>query len=69
MDYYATHEFTCRYTDSICLPLGLTDEGTYDYGLANQTISNLRLAKQTNRSFFLMAGFRRPHLPWRLPQK
>lgn len=29
---------------------------------------SLRYVASTDRPWFVMAGFRRPHLPWRLPQ-
>lgn len=54
---------------SICLPEGLTVEDTFDYDLANYSIGSLQLAKQMGVPFFIMVGFRRPHLPWRLPRQ
>ena len=40
----------------------------YDWKLANATINNLRYLKSTNSPWFLAAGFRRPHVPWMMPQ-
>eukprot|EP00045_Choanoeca_perplexa_P008155 m.74803 g.74803 ORF g.74803 m.74803 type:complete len:484 (-) comp14381_c0_seq1:2436-3887(-) len=40
----------------------------YDYRLANHTIDVLNyVSQQSDKNFFVMAGFRRPHGPWRVP--
>ena len=76
MPYYPFAEPGCPatmpgengYSHSICVLDNITVEDTFDYGLADYIIAAMRLAVRQNRTFMLMAGFRRPHLPWRLPK-
>jgi iduronate 2-sulfatase len=39
----------------------------YDYQLANHTITAMQTASALKRPWFIAAGFRRPHVPWRIP--
>ena len=70
------------YTHSLCV-LDIDREDTFDHRLANDTIHSLRFAAAANanasaaaegapaaaaKPFAIFAGFRRPHVPWRLPR-
>ena len=46
---------------SYCVVNGSIDAEIYDYRLATATIKTLGVAKEENKPFFVMAGFRRPH--------
>ena len=45
------------------------NENFYDHGVASKLIKNLEYASNTNKPFFLMGGFIRPHLPFRIPKR
>ncbi len=49
------------------------DENFYDRTLASNTIKQLKYAgglyKDQGKNFFVMAGFARPHAPWRVPAR
>ena len=45
------------------------DSYHYDWKLANHTISTLQYMKDKGGPWFLAAGFRRPHVPWMMPQR
>ena len=45
------------------------DDEFFDNQLANHTISLLHLAALLDKPFFIGAGFRRPHVPWRAPTR
>lgn len=54
--------------DTWC-PLKHPDSYHYDWKLANNTIETLKYLKGIGSPWFLAAGFRRPHVPWMMPQK
>ena len=62
----------CSGIDTWCR-MDAADEAFYDYGLANNTIQQLRYAaalyKHGGRPFFIQSGFARPHAPWRVPAR
>ena len=41
----------------------------YDHRVATRTLEALAHAKSEGKNFYITAGFRRPHLEWRTPQK
>lgn len=45
------------------------DSYHYDWQLANHTINTLSYVKKKGGPWFVAAGFRRPHLPWKFPQR
>ena len=45
------------------------DEYHYDWRLANHTIGTLKYVSSINKPWFIAAGFRRPHVPWMMPQR
>ena len=45
------------------------DSYHYDWQLANHTISVLKYVKNKGDPWFVAAGFRRPHAPWKFPQR
>ena len=45
------------------------DSYHYDWQLANHTISVLNYVKKKGDPWFVAAGFRRPHAPWKFPQR
>ena len=45
------------------------DEYHYDWKLANETIHTLKYVNSINKPWFVAAGFRRPHVPWMMPQR
>ena len=45
------------------------DSYHYDWKLANHTISTLNYVKKKGGPWFVAAGFRRPHAPWKFPQR
>ena len=45
------------------------DSYHYDWQLANHTINTLNYVKKKGGPWFIAAGFRRPHLPWKFPQR
>lgn len=45
------------------------DSYHYDWQLANHTISVLNYVKKKGGPWFVAAGFRRPHAPWKFPQR
>ena len=45
------------------------NENFYDHGVASKLIKNLEYALNTNKPFFLIGGFIRPHLPFRIPKR
>ena len=58
-------------SDTWC-PLNETqypDEYHYDYKLANHTIETLKYVNDKGGPWFVAAGFRRPHVPWMMPQR
>ena len=61
----------CSSIDTFCA-LPDPDEHFYDTHLASHTIANLKsysAGRWGDRPFFFMAGFQRPHAPWRVPQR
>lgn len=68
MGYYLFIPEVCPGEESYCgSDEALTD--FYDYRLAQNSIDALQLAKNLSAPFFIATGFRRPHKPWRIPQK
>lgn len=60
------------YTHSLCI-LDIAKNDTFDHRLAHATIDSLELASTRwdegkGQPFAIFAGFRRPHVPWRLPR-
>ena len=45
------------------------DSWHYDWKLANNTISTLKYVDKKGGPWFVVAGFRRPHDPWMMPQR
>ena len=45
------------------------DSYHYDWKLANQTIHTLKYVKSKKDPWLVAAGFRRPHVPWMMPQR
>lgn len=45
------------------------DSYHYDWQLANHTINTLKYVKNKGGPWFVAAGFRRPHLPWKFPKR
>ena len=41
----------------------------YDHRLATRTVENIARAKTEGKPFFVACGFRRPHLPFRVPER
>ena len=52
--------------DAMC-PLPGNYTHFFDHNLANWAIDSIHYALGQQRPFAIFAGFRRPHLPWRMP--
>eukprot|EP00730_Choanoeca_flexa_P012161 TRINITY_DN346_c0_g1_i2.p1 TRINITY_DN346_c0_g1~~TRINITY_DN346_c0_g1_i2.p1 ORF type:complete len:522 (+),score=71.18 TRINITY_DN346_c0_g1_i2:2-1567(+) len=69
--YFPFEQSKCKYMTTLgswCSPSNNYSD-FYDYRLASHTIELLDYAhSQPDANFFIMAGFRRPHGPWRMPR-
>lgn len=45
------------------------DSDFFDYKVTDNSIAAMALAKNTSRHFFVVCGYRRPHIPWHMPQR
>ena len=68
MEYFPLNKENCPGGETFC-GLEKPDEDFFDNQLANNTIKIMQVAKKANKPFFAAAGFRRPHLPWRFPER
>ena len=73
LPYFKYEANMCPHGDQCGSQCIVTDEQIYDYSLRIKTMEYLRHAAQYSKQhqvpFFLMAGFRDPHLPWAAPQR